>query len=213
MSAPSGGREDALARDDRQLIERIATGDDEAFAELYDRFGARAHRVALAVSRDDGRAEDAVQEAFISVWRSPGLYRSARGTVASWVLTVVRNRAIDLSRRTGTHRDPRADADLLATSSTAEDVAAEAIANADAPRLRALLAQLPDAQQEVIVLAFYGQLTHTAIARHLDLPAGTVKGRLRLGLRKLRAEIDQPSHSQGSAGQTEGVPPLIARTA
>ena len=189
MTAPS--MEDAVARDDLQLMERIVTGDDEAFVKLYDRYGARAYRVARSVCRDDGRAEDSVQEAFISLWRSPASYQPARGTVASWLLVVVRNRAIDLSRRHGKEADHRADPDLLDTRHAAGDVAAEAVASADAPHLRALLARLPDAQQEVIVLAYYGQLTHAEIADRLELPPGTVKGRMRLGLQKLRRDIDQ----------------------
>jgi RNA polymerase sigma-70 factor, ECF subfamily len=191
MTAVSGGREDAVARDDRQLIERISCGDGEAFGDLYDRYCARAYRIARRVCHDDGRTEDAVQEAFLSIWHTCDSYRPAVGTVATWLLAVVRNRAVDLSRRNARHTAHRADPDLLDSRRAAGDVAAEAVTNADASRLHALLAQLPDAQQEVIVLAFYGQLTHTEIADHLELPPGTVKGRMRLGLQKLRADIDQ----------------------
>lgn len=188
MTAVAGGHGDAV---DRLLIERISSGDEAAFGELYDRYCARAHRVARSVCRDEGRADDAVQEAFLSVWRTVDSFRPAFGTVASWLLVVVRNRAVDLSRRNARHTDHRASADLLETRRAAGDVAAEAMANADAPRLRALLAKLPDAQQEVIVLAFYGELSHTEIAARLGLHQGTVKGRMRLGLQKLRADIDR----------------------
>ena len=191
MTALLGGPKNAVEPDDRRLIERIKRGDDAAFAKLYDRYAARAYRVALAVCHDDGRAEDAVQEAFTSVWRRPDSYRPALGSVASWLLVIARNRAIDLSRRNGKHTDRCAGPDQLDTRQATGDVAAEAVANADAPRLRALLAQLPDTQQEVIVLSFYGELTHTEIARHLELPPGTVKGRMRLGLQRLRSDIDQ----------------------
>lgn len=191
MIGSSKDPEDAVVRADQRLIQRIVAGDADAFEDLYDRYSTRAYRVARSVCRDDGRAEEAVQEAFLSIWRAGSSYRPAVGTVASWLLTVVRNRAIDHSRRNGRHAAHRADADLLDTKRAPGDVAAAAVANADAPGLRALLTQLPDAQQEVIVLAFYGQLTHTEIAGHLNLPPGTVKGRMRLGLQKLRADIEQ----------------------
>lgn len=191
MTASPAGHEDPIVRDDRRLIERIAAGNADALGDLYDRYCARAYRVARSVCRDDGRAEDAVQEAFLSVWRTSGAYRPQMGTVAAWLLSVVRNRAIDLSRRNGRHADRRTGADLLDAKPAAIDVAAEAVASADAPRLRALLEQIPEAQREVIVLAFYGHLTHLEIADHLDLPPGTVKGRMRLGLQKLRLDIEE----------------------
>ena len=181
--------EDSVARDDRRLIGLIATGSEVAFEELFDRYEDQAYRIARFVCRDDGRAEDAVQEAFLSIWRSPVSYRPQAGPVSAWLLTVVRNRAIDLARRNGRHADRRSDAEMLDTTPAASDVAADAIASADAPRLHELLAQIPEAQREVIVLAFYGQLTHTEIADRLDLPPGTVKGRMRLGLQKLHADI------------------------
>lgn len=183
--------QEATARDDRRLVELMVRGRDDAVEALYDRYAVRAHRVARSVCRDERIAEDAVQEAFLSVWRGREAYRPEIGSFATWLLAIVRNRAIDLSRRNGRHADRRADAELLDEEHAAGDVATEAVANADAPRLRALLAELPDAQQEVIVLAYFGQLSHSEIAHLLNLPAGTVKGRMRLGLRKLRADIDQ----------------------
>jgi RNA polymerase sigma-70 factor, ECF subfamily len=190
VTALPRGAEDAVAREDRRLVEHIAT-DKDAFAQLYDRYSARAYRVARSVCRDDGRAEDAVQEAFLSVWRTHESYRPALGTVAAWLMVVVRRRAIDTSRRNRKHADHRADADQLDARPAAGGVADQAETNDEAPRLRARLAHLPEAQQEVIVLAFYGELTHAEIADHLQLPPGTVKGRMRLGLEKLRADIDQ----------------------
>ena len=169
----------------------IDAGSLTAFAQLYDRYCHRAYRLALSVCHDDGRAQDAVQEAFLSVWKSPASYRAHRGTVAAWLLTVVRYRAIDLARRNARHEIGHADGDLLERLGDPEDAIERAvISHDDARRLRASLALLPEGQQEVIALAFYGQLTHIEIAAQLHLPPGTVKGRMRLGLEKLRADIE-----------------------
>lgn len=178
------------AAHDEQLMGRIAGGSADALAELYDRYCGRAYRLARTVCRDTGGAEDAVQEAFISIWRSAATYQSQRGTVSAWLLTVVRYRAVDIARRDRIHAAQRASDDGLAVRAPG-DVADQAVTRAAAGDLRALLAELPEAQREVITLAFYGELSHTEIAARLDLPAGTVKGRIRLGLQRLRADVQQ----------------------
>ena len=180
----------SLARDDGELMAEATAGSAEAFGELFDRYGDRAYRVALAVCHDDGRAQDAVQEGFLSVWRSRDSYRPQRGTVAAWLLTVVRHRAIDIARSNGRHSARRDSDDQLEARAAPVDVTESVIKRDDADRLQASLALLPDAQAEVITLAFYGQLSHTEIATQLCLPAGTVKGRMRLGLHRLRAALD-----------------------
>jgi RNA polymerase sigma-70 factor (ECF subfamily) len=109
--------------------------------------------------------------------------------VAPWVLTVVRCRAIDIARSNGLHAAHRANDDILHTVHAPDSVAGEVVAHAQARDLLSLLARLPDAEREVITLAFYGQLTHSEIAAYLGLPAGTVKGRMRLGLQRLRDDI------------------------
>ena len=157
---------------------------------LYDRYCDRAYRVARSVCRDDGRAQEAVQEAFISIWRSRSSYED-RGNVAAWVLTMVRHRAIDTARRNGSHAAHRADDDLLKTARGPDRVAEQVADRHQARDLLTVLARLPDAQRDVITLAFYGQLTHLEIAAHLDLPLGTVKGRIRLGMERLRGDIDR----------------------
>lgn len=187
-----------LPRTDQELMVEISAGDADAFGALYDRYCGRAYRVARSVCRNDSQAEDAVQEAFLSVWKGRTSYVSQRGTAAGWVLTVVRYRAIDIARRN------RANAAHEASDATVEalpapgDLADRAVAGAEADRLRFLLARLPDAQREVITLAFFGELTHAEIAAHLGLPPGTVKGRMRLGLQKLRGQLlqisAQPAH-------------------
>jgi RNA polymerase sigma-70 factor (ECF subfamily) len=176
---------------DNDLMEQIQGGSQDAFARLYGRYCDRAYRVARAVSTDDGKAEDSVQEGFLSVWRSRDTYRPDHASAAPWLLTVIRHRAIDVGRRAATDRGQPVDEDVLEARASDDDVAGDAAQRADARDMRVLLSRLPDDQREVIVLAFYGQLTHTEIAGQLGLPVGTVKGRMRLGLHKLRAELDR----------------------
>ena len=168
----------------------VIAGDVDSFVDLYDRYCDRAYRVARAVCRDNGRAEEAVQDGFLSVWNSRATYRPQQGTVAAWLLTVVRYRAIDIARRDRQHVSRRASETHLEDRAAFDDPFDTVATRDDAQRLHAALAMLPDAQAEVITLAFYGQLSHTEIAAHLGLPAGTVKGRMRLGLQKLRADIE-----------------------
>jgi RNA polymerase sigma-70 factor (ECF subfamily) len=152
------------ASTDDELMARIQAGSHDAFAELYDRYCDRAYRVARSLSPDDAAAEEAVEEAFAVIWKSRQTYRPVRPTAAAWLLTVVGQRATDAGRRN-----------------------ADVERRADGNRLRGLLTRLPDAEREVVALAFYGELTHTAIAEQLDLPVGTVKDRMRLGLHELLA--------------------------
>lgn len=176
-----------LTSDESRLMAEVSAGNVGAFGALYDRYCNRAYGVALSICRDDVRAQDAVQEAFLSIWRSRVSYREQRGTVAAWLLTIVRHRAIDLQRQHGRDAIHRASDDQLADRPAHDDVCEQAITRDTAERLQAALALLPEAQREVITLAFYGQLTHAEIATRLELPTGTVKGRMRLGLKKLQA--------------------------
>ena len=182
---------EAPAHDDGVLMAQVSDGSVDAFEQLYDRYRDRAYRIALSVCRDERNAQDAVQDAFLSVWKGRASYDAQRGTVAAWVLTLVRYRAIDLERRTTNHSSRRANQDRLDGIPAPDDASDQAIKSAEAEQLRASLARLPDAQQEVIALAYYGELSHTEIAIQLGLPAGTVKGRMRLGLDKLRAGIER----------------------
>jgi RNA polymerase sigma-70 factor (ECF subfamily) len=166
---------------------QVSAGSVEAFGEIYDRFCQRAHRVAFAVCRDEGYAQDAVQEAFLSIWKTSASYRPEQGTVAAWLLTAVRYRAIDVARRTAVLNAHWASDDCLHVRCAPDAVSETVIQRDCAARLQASLAQLSDSQQEVITLAYYGELSLAEIAAHLALPTGTVKGRMRLGLQKLRA--------------------------
>ena len=123
-----------------------------------------------------------MQEAFVSIWSGRTSYTTARGTVAGWLLTVVRHRAVDVARSTGRHADHGADLEQADGHQAPVDICAAVTERDAADRLGALLAALPDEQREVIALAYYGQLTHSEIAIQLSLPPGTVKDRMRLGL-------------------------------
>jgi RNA polymerase sigma-70 factor, ECF subfamily len=188
---PPAGRAPKLPAGDEQLFARIRAGDGQALEDLYDRYAAEAYGAARAICRDRGRAEDAVQDAFLSVWRGRETYRPQLGPVGAWLMAIVRHRAIDATRRNEKHSARRADQEHLDGRPADDDVPADVIASAEAERLQAVLTRLPEAQQEVITLAFYGQLSHTEIARRLELPPGTVKGRMRLGLHKLRDELER----------------------
>lgn len=178
---------------DAQVMAGVKAGSSDAFAVLYERYRDRAHRVTRHVCWDDGRAREAVQEAFIGIWMTRATYED-RGNVSAWVLTVARNRAIDINRRNRPHAAHRARADALAFVPAAEqDVDADAIAADQAIDLWARVAQLPEAQRVVITLRFCGELSNPEIAAHLAVPLGTVKGRMRLGLRRLRGELSAPA--------------------
>lgn len=173
--------------DDANLMLRVQADDPEAFGALYDRFGSRAYRVAYAIARDSSRAEDVVQEAFLSIWRSRASYQPGRGAVVAWVLGTVRNRAIDSGRRAGRHDNRRSDDERIEETLQAPGSLEQTTVERDqAARLRGALAELPDAQREVIALAYFGELSTSEIAGELALPMGTIKGRMRLGLQKLR---------------------------
>ena len=188
-SGERGPRSRPLPLTDGELMARVSAGSVDSFVDLYDRYYERAYRVARSVCHDDGRAQEVVQDGFLSVWNSRANYRSQQGTVAAWVMTVVRYRAIDAARSNQRHASRRASDDQPITRSAGEDPCETAIKRDEAQRIQASLATLPDAQAEVITLAYYGQLSHTEIAAHLGVPRGTVKGRMRLGLQKLSADL------------------------
>jgi RNA polymerase sigma-70 factor (ECF subfamily) len=190
-------RPNPVALSDAQLMEETVAGNLDAFSELYDRYSARAFRVARSVCPDAGVAEDAVQEAFIAIFRNRMTYRSQRGTVSAWVLTLVLHRAIDVSRSQTRHSSRRASDDALAFLPGTGDIAEQAGARADAVYVRAALAALPDTQREAITLAYFGGLSHAEIAERLGVPFGTVKGRIRLGMTKLRLAFE-PSPGMAS---------------
>jgi RNA polymerase sigma-70 factor (ECF subfamily) len=175
---------------DEELMELVHDGEARAFEVVFDRHAGAAFSLAYRMCGRRAMAEDIVQEAFMSLWRSGARYERTRGSVRAWVLGAVHHRTIDAFRREGAKqsRDVRDD-------SAAERVPAgelterEAIRREEAGHVRAALLDLPGDQRQVIELAYFGGFTHTQIAEILSLPAGTVKGRMRLGLAKLRIAL------------------------
>jgi RNA polymerase sigma-70 factor (ECF subfamily) len=172
---------------DEDLMALVHDGQMRAFDVIYDRHSGVAFSLAFRMCGRRAMAEDVVQEAFVSLWRSGARYDRTRGSVRSWVLSVVHNRAIDAFRRELV-RDGRNITDDGLAERVESDVRTdrEAERRDDARQVRAALDGLPDDQRKVIELAYFGGFTHTQIAEMLKLPAGTVKGRMRLGLSKLK---------------------------
>jgi RNA polymerase sigma-70 factor, ECF subfamily len=185
-------RRDAMQKlADEDLMTLVERKDAVAFELLYDRHGGAAYSLAHRIVGDAQAAEDVTQEAFLSIWRSGARFDPARGSVRSWTLGVVRNRSIDALRRQS-GRAPKLDLDddaTLAAQPGRELTDAEAIRRDTARRVRGALRELPEEQSEVIGLAYFGGFTHSEIAQILSMPLGTVKGRMRLGLEKIRLSL------------------------
>jgi len=187
---------------DEDLIMLVERRDADAFAILYDRHGGAAYSLAHRIVGDPAVAEDVTQEAFLSLWRSGGRFDAARGSVRSWMLGIVRNRAIDALRR-ASGPAPKLDLDddgVLEGQASGELTDAEAIRRETAQRVRGALGELPDEQSQVIGLAYFGGFTHSEIAVMLGMPLGTVKGRMRLGLEKIRVMLGERMGIDGPSG-------------
>jgi RNA polymerase sigma-70 factor, ECF subfamily len=176
-----------MAETDEELLVAIARGDERALGELYDRFGGVAYRLALRVLRDPALAQDAVQDAFLAVWRTAVSFDPARGKASTWLLTLVHRRAVDVVRREDRRRaEPLDDAPVAAGD--AVDESAEV--REERRRVQAALAQLAPDQREALELAYYGGLSQSELAERLGVPLGTVKSRMFTGLSKLRDLLD-----------------------
>ncbi len=165
------------------VIGLIATGDARALGELYDRFGRLAFGLALRVARDPGLAEDAVQEAFLSVWRSAASFDAMRGAARSWILTLTYRRTVDLVDRAARRREESTDTLPEGAGPSAAATVAE---RAEQQRIRKAVATLPFAQQQALELAYYGGYSQSEIAARLAVPLGTVKSRVFSALGRLR---------------------------
>ena len=172
---------------DEELMGLVRDGEVQAFEVIFDRHASAAFSLAYRMCGRRAAAEDIVQDAFLSLWRSGGGYDPRRGSVRSWVLSVVHNRAIDAMRRVGskTGRDVP-DEGIADRLPAAERTETEVERRDDVRQVRTALDELPPDQRRVIELAYFGGFTHSQIAEMLDLPPGTVKGRMRLGLTKMR---------------------------
>ena len=190
---------------DEDLMTLVERRDAEAFAVLYDRHGGAAYSLAHRIVGNPSLAEDVTQEAFLSVWRSGARFDAARGSVRSWTLGIVRNRAIDALRRSSTQA-PKLDLDdeaVLEGQPSGELTDTEAIRRETSRRVRGALGELPAEQSEVIGLAYFGGFSHSEIAAMLGMPLGTVKGRMRLGLEKIRVTL---AEGMGIEGASEVLP-------
>jgi RNA polymerase sigma-70 factor (ECF subfamily) len=179
---------------DEDLMQLVREGEASAFEVVFDRHGSASFSLAYRMCGRRAVAEDVVQEAFLSLWRSGARYDPMRGSVRSWVLAVVHHRAIDALRR-GVVRDGRAAAagDFAEHVAASENTEAEVVRRDEARNVRGALQELPSEQRQVIELAYFGGFTHVQIADMLELPVGTVKGRMRLGLTKMRVALGEPA--------------------
>jgi RNA polymerase sigma factor (sigma-70 family) len=186
--APFIDRRRVGERSNEELLEAIAAGDDAALGALYDRFGRVAYGLALRVLHDRALAEDAVQEAFLAIWRSADAYRRERSKPATWILTLVHRRAVDLVRR-----EDRRRADPLEAAPDAAEAAVpeEAELRRRRAAVQGALQQLPDEQRQTLELAYYGGYTQSELAERLGVPLGTIKSRMFTGLSRLRELMPQ----------------------
>jgi RNA polymerase sigma-70 factor (ECF subfamily) len=175
---------------DEDLLSLTEGGDAQAFAALYDRHGRVAYSLAYRMMGDRQAAEDLVQEAFLKMWRSAGSYRVERASVRTWMLSILRNRGIDELRSSTSRRRTRDRVEAQAPTLQPSEAFGEAWRNSRGEQVREALRGLPPEQLKVLQLAYFSGYTHTEIAELLDLPLGTVKGRMRLGLKKIRDYFD-----------------------
>jgi RNA polymerase sigma-70 factor, ECF subfamily len=175
---------------DEDLMALVEGGDSGAFAGLYNRHGRAAYSLAYRMAGERQAAEDLVQDAFLDVWRAARSYKAERGSVRTWVLSIVHNRGIDQLRSAASRRRIQDRVEATSSLSQSSEAFSEAWRNSQRFQVREALKNLPAEQLQVLELAYFSGYTHTEIADLLGLPLGTVKGRMRLGLKKIRAYFD-----------------------
>jgi len=173
---------------DEALLSLVARSDEEALAELYDRFGRPAYALAVRILRDAGLAQDAVQDAFLAAWRTAAGFDARRGSASTWLMTLVHRRAVDVVRREDRRRAGPLD-DVPVASGDSTDEAAEL--REQRLRVRSALEVLTPAEREALELAYYGGLSQSEIAEKLGVPLGTVKSRMFAGLGRLRDALGE----------------------
>lgn len=177
------------SRSDEALLALVARGDEGALGELYDRYGRLAYAIALRVVRDTGLAQDAVQEAFLAAWRTATNFEPTRGTAATWLLTLVHRRAVDIVRREQRRRSEPLPAGVPDAAGAADE---DALIRDRRRSVQEALARLAPDQRQALELAYYGGLTQSELAERLGLPLGTVKSRMFAALARLRDLLDEP---------------------
>lgn len=179
---------DAHAPTDDALMQALARRDLTALAALYDRYGRVAYALAYRILGEPEAAEDVVHDAFISAWRGAATYRADRGNARGWLLSIAHHRAVDVLRRKTAFRPAPLEAAEQRPSE--DDTAAEGMRNVEHASVRAALEALPAVQRRTIELAYFGGYTHVELAELMGVPLGTVKGRVRIGLQKLRRALE-----------------------
>jgi RNA polymerase sigma-70 factor (ECF subfamily) len=180
---------------DEDLISLVEASDADAFAALYDRHRRAAFSLAYRMMGDHQAAEDLAQDAFLKVWRGAGSYRADRGSVRTWILSIVHNRGIDQLRSHASRRRTQDRIEASAPRSQPSEAFAETWRNSQRDQVREALNTLPTEQLKILELAYFSGYTHVEISQLLSLPLGTVKGRMRLGLKKIRDHFE----SRGAA--------------
>lgn len=181
---------------DEMLLKHVAAGDQDALSELYDRFQSLAFGMAVRITGDRGLAEDVVQETFLGVWRAAGRFAEGRASARTWIVAICHHRAVDAVRRRRPS-SPLPDPELPPPDKlVAPDVWPEVGRGLDADLVRKAMDGLPPAQREAIKLAYFAGLTQHEIAERTDVPLGTVKSRVRLGLVGLRRALGAPAADQ-----------------
>ena len=175
---------------DEELISLVEAQDPQAFSTLYDRHSRKAYSLAYRMMGERQAAEDLLQDAFLKVWRSAGSYRAERGSVRTWLLSIVHNRGIDQLRSLKSKRRTQERIAANAPSSQPSEAFSESWRNTQGEQVREALRSLPEEQLKVLELAYFSGYTHVEIAELLGLPLGTVKGRMRLGLKKIKDHFD-----------------------
>lgn len=182
---PERGRQYLILADE-DLISLVEAADAEAFATLYDRHSRAAFSLAYRMMGERQASEDLAQDAFLKVWRSASSYRAERGSVRTWILSIVHNRGIDQIRSQASRRRTQEEIEASAPRSQPSEAFAETWRNSQREQVREALGTLPPEQLKILELAYFSGYTHMEISNLLDLPLGTVKGRMRLGLKKIR---------------------------
>lgn len=188
---------------DEELMERLSRRDLEAFQALYDRYGDLVYSVSLRVVGDTHVAQDVTQDVFLRVWRRPELFDLTRGKFVTWLLSVARNRSIDERRSQGRRRRHEAlpstaeEEDAIASRDERDDPAVATVLSDERRAVRRAMDVLPPEQRLAIQLAYFGGLTQQEIANKLGQPLGTVKTRIRLGMQKMRAALEE-RHAEGT---------------
>jgi RNA polymerase sigma-70 factor, ECF subfamily len=175
---------------DEDLISLADGGDTQAFAALYDRHARVAYSLAYRMMGERQAAEDLVQEAFLKVWRSAGSYRVEKASVRTWILSILNNRGIDELRSSASRRRTQDRVEAQTPTAQPSEAFAETWRNSQGEQVREALRGLPSEQLKVLELSYFSGYTHKEIAELLGLPLGTVKGRMRLGLKRMREYFD-----------------------